>query len=350
MKHLPSLNGLRGISILLVVSSHLVYNNHISLFESDFRLVNMAFQTLYNGQLGVNVFFVVSGFIITRLLMHELGENGKISLKNFYIRRTLRIFPAYYFLLLVYLILHLAQFIQIKPESWLTAITYTKYFNHDIDWITGHAWTLSVEEHFYLLWPLALQNGNRFAKRMALFVVCIVPIIRIMHYEYAIDVFNRYTLFYRMDALAIGCLIALYEERIVGLLQPYWKLIFPISLIGIFLSNAGSGLLNNLSLNFVYIGFGSSYGTIANLLIALIILYSIHGPKRLWYRLLNLRVMVRIGIYSYSIYLWQQLFLEEKTNWINQFPQNIILVFVCAILSYHVIELPFLKLKSRFSR
>src|SRR6476659_7374830 len=125
IKKLPSLNGLRAISILLVIASHYVmyyFNvNHVPL---DDTLVSFNL-----GHLGVNVFFVISGFLITSLLLREEEVAGNISLKNFYARRTIRIFPAYYFVLIVYGVLQLLHIISISKTSWITAITYTKYFN-----------------------------------------------------------------------------------------------------------------------------------------------------------------------------------------------------------------------------
>jgi len=96
--HIPSLNGLRAISILMVVASHLYRHN----FLPDNVLVRSIRLWFFNGALGVNVFFIISGFLITGLLIGEKENYGKISLKKFYLRRTIRIFPAYYFLLIVY--------------------------------------------------------------------------------------------------------------------------------------------------------------------------------------------------------------------------------------------------------
>ncbi|HVG40283.1 MAG TPA: acyltransferase, partial [Chitinophagaceae bacterium] len=112
-KLLPSINGLRAISILLVIISHVaVY------YQADWFI----------GQFGVNVFFILSGYLITRLLLVEEESKGTINLKKFYVRRTLRIFPAYYFMLLVYFILQVAGIIYLNSFAWLTALTYTKYF------------------------------------------------------------------------------------------------------------------------------------------------------------------------------------------------------------------------------
>lgn len=350
MKHLPSLNGLRGISILMVVCSHLIYNHHIDLYAFDQKWINLVFRPLYDGQLGVNIFFVISGFLITKILIHETERTGSISLRNFYTRRALRIFPAYYFLLLVYFILQSLNFIHIDSNAWLTAITYTKYFNHNLDSLTGHAWTLSVEEHFYFLWPLALTQTKRFQKNLALSIIISVPLIRVLSHIYPISFVHNYSIFYRMDALAFGCLSALYLKELIAFLRPLWKYIFPFSLFMLLTFRIGVVVLDRLGLEFILIPFGKTSGTFANLLISIILLYSVYGPRKLWFRFLNSHVLIHIGIYSYSIYLWQQFFLSEKyTYWVMEFPQNLALLLIVSIVSYRLIEKPFLKMKSKFN-
>jgi peptidoglycan/LPS O-acetylase OafA/YrhL len=94
---------------------------------------------------------------------------------------------------------------------------------------------------------------------------------------------------------------------------------------------------------------GTTSGIIANLSIAIIMFYSVFGPKGLWFKFLNLRLLNFIGILSYSIYLWQQFFICKSSNWFTQFPQNIFILFAFAFSSHYIIENPFMKLKTRFS-
>jgi len=141
----PSINGLQALSITFVILSHLDLQYGLLTYFKEVSWINPFVSLLSDGNFGVNVFFVISGFLITSLLLNEEETSGKVSLKNFYIRRTLRIFPAYFFLLLVYFILQLVCYISISKASWLTALTYTKYFNWQLDWYTAHAWSLSVE-------------------------------------------------------------------------------------------------------------------------------------------------------------------------------------------------------------
>ncbi|HET9010483.1 MAG TPA: acyltransferase, partial [Gemmatimonadaceae bacterium] len=151
-RHFPALDGLRAVAVMIVIVGHHGYP--IAGVPAD---------------LGVSAFFVLSGFLITRLLMREHEASGTITLREFYARRTLRIFPAYYTFLLVSFVLD-----HLRGERWgtalgLSAVTYTvNYFNaihHHPSTSIAHAWSLGVEEQFYLLWPLGFlllaRRGSR---------------------------------------------------------------------------------------------------------------------------------------------------------------------------------------------
>ncbi|MBS0624324.1 MAG: acyltransferase [Verrucomicrobia bacterium] len=352
----PSLNGLRAISILLVILYHSDHKYHILEQAFQNKLLQPFVNILRDGQLGVNVFFVISGFLITSLLLTEERKTQTVSLKYFYIRRTLRIFPAYYFYLLVLLVLHLSNIIYINNHAWWTAITYTKYFNWNLDWFTGHAWSLSIEEHFYLLYPLLFISGDKVRKTAAISFVLIVPAIKVFMYYHPVHLqwINDLTIFKRIDAIAIGCLIALYKDKLLSLLSNNFKLLFYASCLGIFLLPYLPGINQklNLHLGFIILPFGSTIGTIANILICIILLYSVFVHQGWWFRLLNSKVLNYIGLLSYSIYLWQQLFISGKllNYWVTSFPQNLIFVFGAALFSYYCIERPFLKLKDKFQK
>src|SRR5881628_2466461 len=137
--HLPALDGLRAVAVFTVI----VYHFGIAAVPGD---------------LGVSAFFVLSGFLITWLLLREHAANGTVSLTRFYTRRVLRIFPAYYaFLALSFAIDHL------RHDPWSPAlrnsaivylINYFNAFNGHPNTSIAHAWSLAIEEQFYLLWPL----------------------------------------------------------------------------------------------------------------------------------------------------------------------------------------------------
>ena len=348
----PSLNGLRAISILFVLFQHLSvkYNVFEEAYHYKFLLPIVNF--IRDGNLGVNVFFVISGFLITSLLLAEKKNHQTISLKNFYIRRTLRIFPAYYFYLIVLLVLQLASVIHIGSSAWLTAIIYTKYFNWEQDWFTGHAWSLSIEEHFYLCWPLLFLMGDKIQKWAAFTLVLLVPIIKLYINYHPVSWINDLTIFKRIDSIALGCLIAFYKDNLLRILKPYFKSLFYMSLLGVYLL-IYLPIINtrlNLNLDLIVVTFGTTFGTLANIFIGVIMLYSVFGPHNFWFRLLNSKVLNYIGLLSYSIYLWQQLFISGLNYWVTSFPQNLIFAFLAAMFSFYCIEQPFLKLKDRFQK
>lgn len=312
-RNYASINGLRAISIFLVLTHHSILQYDIFKNLNGIKWLNPFFELLNDGQLGVNVFFVISGFLITSLMLQEEAKTKTVSLKNFYMRRTLRIFPAYYFLLIIYFIFQLLGYIHITTHAWLTSITYTKYFNWSADWYTRHAWSLSIEEHFYILWPVIFLAGNKVRKYVAISLILIVPFIRLFHHYHKISWINELTIFLRIDAISMGCVFALYKDEIVSRISLHWKKIFYVSIITLFFLRYFPYLANKVHLRIIFIPIGTTHGTIANILIALIMMYSVFGPKGIWFRILNLKLINYAGLISYSIYLWQEIFLYKTT-------------------------------------
>ena len=355
----PSINGLRAISIILVIIGHIKIKEDIFLNANKIIFLQPITSFLSDSHLGVNVFFVISGFLITSLLSAEETNTKKISVKKIYFRRILRIFPAYYFLLLIYFLLQLSGYLKIGSYEWLTALTFTKYFNWTSDWYTSHGWSLSIEEHFYLFWPLVFIFGIKFRKRIALFLVFLVPLIRWCLYFPKVNILFcsifpninslfELTFFGRIDAIALGCIFALYKDQIITIISPHWNKIFYSSIFTILFLRYMPYFTNMVHLNIIWGPLGLMHGSIANLAIALILMYSVFGPKGLWYKFLNTRILNYIGILSYSIYLWQQLFLGYSLISFSSLFLNLVFILAVAIFSYHCIEKPFLNLKTGF--
>ncbi|MES2678380.1 MAG: acyltransferase [Bacteroidota bacterium] len=346
----PSLNGLRAISIVMVITHHLCLLEHVLNDYYQYKWLVPFIEFIQDGHLGVNVFFVISGFLITSLMMREEEQEGKISLKNFYMRRTLRIFPAYYFMLLVYFVLQLAGVISLSGASWLSSITYTKYFNWSLDWYTAHAWSLSIEEQFYILWPLVFIFGKTSRKIIALALFIVVPILRVIVNYYPTDWLNEMTLFMRIDAIATGCLFAIYKDRIIKTMRPYWRMIFYLSVLCLFFLRYLPEQATKINLEFIFIPLGVTAGTLANVLVAVIMMYSVFGPPGIWSGFLNLEPVAYVGLLSYSLYLWQQAFMNVSGHWMTRFPQNVFFMFAAALFSYYLVEKPFLRLKAKFQK
>ncbi len=216
--HIPSLDGLRAISIFLVLLGHLQYTHGMPEFNlgiGDFA------------HLGVVVFFVISGFLITRLLLAEHAKKGRVSLRLFYARRALRLFPAaFVFIFCVYLMWQ-AGVIQMRASDFWHAITYTTNYLPGRSWELGHLWSLSVEEQFYLLWPCAfLLLGPRRAIWAAVAAILVGPAARSASWLFLRgNPYHDVELFPLVaDSLATGCLLAKLSPWLES--QTWYRILF----------------------------------------------------------------------------------------------------------------------------
>lgn len=350
-KIIPSLNGLRAISIIIVILSHLKVNGFLPE-NFFFRYAGMI---ICNGALGVSVFFIISGFLITTLLIKEKEKNGFISLKKFYARRTIRIFPAYYFLLFVYFILTLFNYTQISTYGWIGALFYLRQFFQTHEYLIGHLWSLSIEEVFYLIFPFLFIKVNKKLNILLILLIVAVTIGRLFLFKNPLPALSL-TIFVSADSLLIGCLMAINYEWLISIINKIKliKYIAVIVLVTSILINYylyhlyGYGQNKALHISASFYALFGSLGLVTNLSIATIILTSI-TQKDYWYKLLNTKVFNYAGMLSYSIYLWQQLFTDDRT-YLHKLPVIVIfvIIFACALVSYYCIEKPFLKLKRRF--
>lgn len=323
---IPSLDGLRALSIIAVLLGHMAGTRGFP---------SIATHVIRNGsidmaELGVRVFFVISGFLITDLLMREQERTGEISLASFYWRRTRRIMPAY----LSYVAIIALVGAAVTGRDIVHALTYSTNYSAGRSWVVGHLWSLSVEEQFYLLWPAVVAFASRrTAMRVAVATICVVPLIRVA----------ESTLFPGMrpligtsfetaaDALAMGCALALLRDTLFaqrwyrGIIESPWPIVV-FAVVGIATSlRYRPGLLIGIPLT--------------NIAITLLIDRVVRQPSGWLGRLLNTRSMVYVGMLSYSLYLWQQPFLNRAgTHILNTFPLNIACAVSAAIASYYLIE------------
>ncbi|MBC7400094.1 MAG: acyltransferase [Mucilaginibacter sp.] len=340
--YFPSLNGIRGIAIIMVVFSHLRLS-----FATPYT-------TVFNGSLGVLFFFVLSGFLITTLCLKEKIITHDISLKNFYVRRILRIFPVAYLFILVIIALN---FIFKLNISWINIagtslylINFTSYFRkYHHSYYTGHFWSLSVEEQFYLIVPFILKKSFKTFLLAILFIVFIIPVIIGLQYLF-ISLNNNYLLyafahyFIKFQPIAVGCLFAViafkYEFKQSALIKVIANL---IAFALVFLLRYD----DFFSLRDMLVGIVSSF------LIAYIIISNLSPGTDLIFKILNNKFLNLVGVLSYSIYIWQEIFTSDDGKlpfYIGTFPFNLIWIIVISALSYYFYESYFLKLKSKFSR
>lgn len=341
-RNIPSLDGLRAISIGLVIFSHCA-----AIMSRSFRGIPVREVSLV-GQQGVDVFFVISGFLITYLLLKEVGASGSISLRRFYLRRFFRIFPAFYFFLFVLGLLALAGAISLNAHGYICAATYTyNYCRTASGWVLGHCWSLSLEEQFYLLWPPCLVLlGRKKSTYVAIAIIVLSPVSRGVSYFVAPSFRGAegIMLHTRLDTIMFGCLIALlYEHAIFNRLSK--RFLYP----GLVMMSAFLFLIVS---PFIEARFQAKYAwtigyTLRALFISVVLVYAMQNPVSLLGRILNGRVIRHIGVISYSLYLWQQLFTGPYAFW---FPLNLLVVLACAETSFLLVERPAFRLRDKIEK
>ncbi len=337
---LPALDGLRALSILLVIAEHSAGTPKMPFSQSDVPDGV--------GTFGVRVFFVISGFLITTLLFAEHDRTGTVSLRDFYVRRTYRIFPAFYTYLAVVVMLAGFGFIQLLEGDVLAAATYTMNFHRPRAWYLGHLWSLSVEEQFYLLWPaIVLALSKRGAMLVAVLALLSAPVLRVAIWilmpTHRLGIGETFPTVF--DALAAGCLLGGLRGTLSAS-RTYMNFsrspLFALVPIAIALAS----LVPRVSFQ---LAVGQS---VQNIGLALTVDWVVRGhdtsAARLVSWVLDAAPLAWLGRLSYSLYLWQQLFLNRtSTHWIHAFPQNLGAAFGVAFLSYACIEQPLLRLRDR---
>jgi peptidoglycan/LPS O-acetylase OafA/YrhL len=338
---IPCLDGLRAISILLVLLAH---GQRTHGFPNLPQLRGF----LSHGGIGVDVFFLISGFLITLLLVREYSGTQTLSLKNFYQRRFLRLFPAFFIYAIFIAGLTWVGFSQVEKSDWLGVFTYTVNFIPKPSWVIGHMWSLSIEEQFYLLWPpLLLWTGLNRAKTILMGYLITAPILRLSVYLFAKSYLERVDLWSptRMDSIAFGCLLALlafepaFRERTrwTG-----WKALW-IGLVAIGVLGASIAIGQEITGYAMLLGY-----TVHSAAIATFVWICLNNESSRFCQILQWKPVATVGILSYSIYLWQQLFLNpQHTSWICRWPVNFFLALAFASISYVFIESPFLRIKDR---
>lgn len=302
--HLPVLDGMRGIAILMVMVLHFVYGA-----ESEHALGRLVLNIALAGTLGVDLFFVLSGFLITRILLET--RDGPRYFRNFYWRRALRIFPLYYGFLILYF--GLGPFLPLDRERVAEAASYQGWI-----WLYGtniliclrggfivasvnHCWTLAIEEHFYLLWPaLVWLAGRRVGvlcvATILLAITCRMLFIVTHAWPMAPHVFT----FCRVDSLVLGGLLAVVERSGSGLpgIATFAKwaaglgaaYVLAVDVVGLRLPDVASG---TLGATVVALGFAG-----------ILTLAVLARPASVAARLLSGSPLGRLGIYAYGLYVF----------------------------------------------
>ena len=343
-RNIPSLDGLRAISILLVLIGH-----SSEVFSRSTMIPERSF--LYLAHTGVMVFFVISGFLITNLLLQELHTSGDISLRRFYLRRAFRIFPPFYVYLGIIFVLALAGVFHTPLRAFFFAGIYTSnyYLGPGAGFVgVQHIWSLSIEEQFYLLWPAALLlMGKRRSIYFATVLILISPFSRLVTYQILAPenraMVNR--MFHSsVDTIMFGCLLALVwrSDRFNRFIR-HWTGSRVMAASVLFL------LVADPMLDYQFHGgYNLLAGmTLEGIAICLVILHVVRRPEGISGRVLNAAPMRHIGIVSYSLYLWQNIIIGEAGRY---FPLDLIAVLACAEASYWIVERPSFRLRDRLGK
>lgn len=344
MKRIAGLDGLRGLGIVMVFLAHAE-----KTLKSGYSGFLTPLQWFSAGSLSVHLFFVLSGFIITRLLLGEFEKKGRIDIVNFYVRRTRRIFPAFYIYLAVVGILSILGYLAIDRRQIIVAALYLWNYsgllgigllsmkNPDGAWYLGHTWTLSLEEQFYWFWPALFILIMKFKRVWLLTILIIlVPTIRIASYFLFPSTRGQLNAMFHtgMDSILMGCLFAIHQEKATLLFA---------SILG---SRAALSCLA-FTIFFVFPVFHHYLGgywtatylrTFEAATIGVFILALAIDKDFFLKSVFVSRPMLFLGSISYSLYLWQQLFNGLNRGLKFGFPLAIVETLGAAILSFYLVE------------
>lgn len=295
-----------------------------------------------SADVGVTVFFVLSGFLITLLLIEERRRTGAIDLTHFYIRRTLRIFPLYFVAISIVAVVDLLGLISLSRCTYIYAYSYLVNFAPKNCTFSAysHFWSLAVEEHFYLLWPFVfLLRPKLVLGLLCGFVLMALVVGTSMFGQYtATHETGRWT-FPAAAPIVFGCLAAFFAARASSrqAVRDAWTERF-------MLACALAGMAG--------VGFGAPH-FVQVAAITLLVLYVFRNQESLLVRLLELRPLAYVGVISYGLYVWQGVLTGNGPyREFAQFPPpldwGLLLTFVAAPVSYLLLERPILRLKVRY--
>lgn len=352
--HLSGLNGLRAIASLSVVISHINLLPNIS----DFGLPSLFAFSISIGAFAVTLFFVISGFLITFLLIKEIEKRKDVDTKKFYMRRILRIWPIYY----LFLIISIFAYVVLGNQSVIlkNSLFFYIFFSANIPFIIKqgglsmifHYWSIGVEEQFYLFWPWVVNLSKNLLLKIAIIIFTLFFGFKILSWiNFGVDSISyKFFAVNRFDCMMIGAIGAmLYVHQ-------------NISFINLF-SNKIIQLLSWVLLILVSVNVIRLPWPIAHEIVSVAVLSIIMGQITVNKRIVNLenKVCDFIGKISYGIYVihpliifllsivFRQLQMSLSLKYILVYCSVIIITIFTAWLSFNFFEKPFLNLKTKFA-
>ena len=348
----PEIDGLRSIAVVAVI----IYHAQIFIFGD---------QLFKGGFIGVDIFFVISGYLITSIILIELNNTGTFSFKNFYERRVRRLLPALLFVMLVSFPFAWSYLSPVSFVDYSKSILSSLFFSSNIYfYLTGieydgvggmfkpylHTWSLSVEEQYYIVFPIILLLAFRFFKTQIIKILFLIFIISILvaHFtarEYT--TLNFYFIHSRMWELMAGSILAFFEIK-KGYRSSKLILNKYLPLFGLFIIFYSILFFDN------QIPHPSLYTILPVTGVCLIIWFS--GQNDLVTKILSTKIFVGVGLISYSLYIWHYpIFAFSRLADFTQGDLNkkiyiAVLLLVLSILSFLFVEKPFRDKKFKFSK
>lgn len=347
--YLKDFDGVRGIAALMVMVYHFFFN-YINSPKGSF-MYYIAKASMF-GQTGVTLFFVLSGFLITRILLNTKKQDNYFQ--TFYVRRVLRIFPLYYLFLIIFFFVNpLINGNQIisADKQWYYWV-YLQNFAITFNWDNAgpiHYWSLAVEEHFYLFWPIIVCFvDTKHLSKIIYLIICFAIVMRYILFSNGYEVF--YFTFTTMDALAIGSLLAIQERNEIKSGK-----MFPNKFILLFFST----LIPLFFLWFIVSGKSMLWLQVFKFLLISVVYYSLLGcllvsnkngviKKILCSKPLQYTGKISYGLYVYHILCFQYFSCVQTKYIIVNFIGSFSLAYIVSGLSYRLFESKFLVLKKHF--
>ena len=347
-RYIPTLDGWRAIAVLLVLFSHAGHAYARQLPNESWL------DHIGTGTQGVNIFFGLSGLLITSRLLEEWAQHGSISLGRFYIRRAFRILPPALLVLAVIALLGAIGRLPVVPRELVAAALFFRNYLPALltpdfaGFFTAHYWSLAVEEHFYLVWPaLLLVCGSRRGLWAAIAIAIGIAAWRRVELLHMIATLHTVDPLYfvrtdlRIDSIMWGAALALLLAR-PGARRRIEANLTPLVCLAV----AALYLL-------VVRGFDGRPTIWEALLVPLLIATTMLRPGSVVGRLLETSPMRWLGRLSYSLYLWELFFVfrgvPQTLGVLQTFPLNLVLTFACATASYYFVERPLIRVGHRLT-
>jgi peptidoglycan/LPS O-acetylase OafA/YrhL len=335
---IPSLDGLRAISISIVLVSHAGYGSAVP------------------GGLGVTIFFFLSGYLITTLLMDERARSGRIDIGKFYLRRVFRLFPS---LLVTLVIAYLLVILGLLDGgiSWAGVLAQLLYFANYYSLFfdpgnttaagTGILWSLAVEEHFYMIYPAVLVGLFAFClsrRRIALLLsIACLAVLAWRMYLAGLPNFETQRTYYssdtRVDSIVFGCLLAFAANPRAAISKTSSPLLQQTS--AMLLAAAAIVMIMTIVWRDVYFRETFRY-SLQGLALMPVFYFAIKGAAHFPFTMLNHPCIARLGIYSYAIYLIHYIVIkviEKNAPWLaTTKPLLVLVTFVIATVYAAILD------------